>query len=392
MLNLPFFGEIAELRRKIHAYPELAFEEHQTAALVASSLRSWGVEVIEGMGGTGVVGVIKRGNSPRMIGLRADMDALPIAEKNAFAHVSRQSGVMHACGHDGHTAMLLGAARALVEHGKFDGTVVFIFQPAEEGAGGATRMIEDGLFRRFPVDAVFGLHNWPGLPVGQIAVHSGPAMAGMSALEIRVKGKGCHAAMPHQGVDPIVVSSHLISALQTIVSRNTHPCDSAVVSITQMVSGDTWNVIPNEALLRGTVRSFSDTIHDATEAAIRRVAQGVAIAHNAEIEVRVLDRHPPTVNTAPEAELSAAAATEVVGEAAVLRREYPSMGAEDFSFMLLEKPGSYIWLGNGPTEGGCMLHNPQYDFNDSAIPYGISYWVKLVEKAMPTFQNEERFS
>ncbi len=243
-------------------------------------------------------------------------------------------------------------------------------------------MIEDGLFERFPVDAVFGLHNWPGLDVGKIAVHSGPAMAGMSALEIRVRGKGCHAAMPHQGVDSVLVASHLITALQSVVSRNTHPCDSAVVSITQVLSGDTWNVLPAEALLRGTVRSFNDAVHDATESAIRRVAAGVAATFGAEIEVCFIERHPPTINTRAEAEWCAEAAAKVVGEASVLRHEYPSMGAEDFSFMLQEKPGCYIWLGNGPTEGSCMLHNPRYEFNDAAIPFGIRYWVTLVERVL----------
>ena len=382
MLNLPFLSEIQAFRRKIHAAPELAFQEHATSRAVAESLRSYGLEVHTGIAGTGVVGVLKRGTSSRSIGLRADMDALPIREGNDFSHASRHENVMHACGHDGHTAMLLGAARYLSRDGRFDGTAVFIFQPAEEGAGGASRMISDGLFERFPVESVFGLHNWPGLPVGEIAVHRGPVMAGTSALQIRITGRGCHAAMPHQGVDPILTASHLIQALQSIVSRQVHPCESAVVSVTQISAGDTWNVIPGEALLRGTIRAYESEVLAQVEAAVQRISKGVAEAFGAQVQVEFRDRHPPTINTLAEAELSRRAASLAVGEYRVRTEELPSMGAEDFSFMLQEKPGCYIWLGNGPGERGCTLHNPRYDFNDEAIPHGIAYWVKLVESVL----------
>ncbi len=389
MVNLPFLAEIQAFRRQIHAAPELAFAEHKTSEVVASALRSMGMDVHTRVGGTGVVGVLKRGNSPRSIALRADMDALPIQEANSFGHASKHPGVMHACGHDGHTAVLLGAARYLSEFGDFDGTVVFIFQPAEEGAGGASRMIDDGLFSRFPVDAIYGLHNWPGLPVGQVAVHAGPVMAGTAALDIRVRGRGCHAAMPQQGVDPILISSHLIQAFQSVVSREVHPCDAAVVSITQITAGDTWNVIPGEVRMRGTIRAFKDDVFAQVEGALHRIAKGIADAFRAEIEVRLESRHPPTVNSLPEAELARRAAVAAFGEASVKTLELPSMGAEDFSFMLREKPGCYIWLGNGPGEGGCTLHNPAYDFNDEAIAFGISYWASLVATAL---SNSSRLS
>jgi hippurate hydrolase len=318
-----------------------------------------------------------------MIGLRADMDALPLAELNEFPHHSKHPGKMHACGHDGHTALLLGAARYLAAHPDFDGTVVFIFQPAEESEGGAAVMIEDGLFERFPVDAVFGLHNWPGIPVGQMAVMPGPVMAGTCGFEIIVRGHGCHAAMPHQGVDSIVAGAQLVQALQTVVSRTLHPCDAAVVSVTQFHAGEAWNIIPEEVVLRGTIRSFKPEVQEGVERAVERLCSGIAAANGAQISVHIDHRYPPTVNSQAEADFCREVATEVMGREQVLTDIQASMGAEDFAYMLREKPGCYVWLGNGPGTGGCTLHNPHYDFNDAILPLGISYWVRLVQRALP---------
>lgn len=378
LLDLPFLPELTSLRRDIHAHPELAFGEERTADLVARELVRYGLEVHQGLAKTGVVGVLRAGSSSRMIGLRADMDALPLDELNQFPHHSRHPGKMHACGHDGHTALLLGAARYLAEHRDFDGTVVFIFQPAEESEGGAAVMIEDGLFERFPVDAVFGLHNWPGIPVGQMAIMPGPVMAGTCAFEITVRGHGCHAAMPHQGVDSLVASAQLIMALQTVTSRNLHPCESAVVSVTQCHGGEAWNIIPEEVVLRGTIRSFKAEVQETVERAIERLCNGVAATYSAQIQVRFDHRYPATINSAAEAAVCQQVAKSLLGEEQVLTDILPSMGAEDFSYMLNEKPGCYVWLGNGPGTGGCTLHNPHYDFNDEALPVGISYWVGLV--------------
>lgn len=379
LLDLPFLADITAIRRDIHAHPELAFQESRTADVVASALESFGVEVHRGLGGTGVIGVIKgsQGQSERMIGLRADMDALPMPELNEFPHRSRHAGKMHACGHDGHTAMLLGAARYLSEHRDFEGTVVLIFQPAEEGEGGARVMIEQGLFDQFPVEAVFGLHNWPGLPVGQMAIMPGPVMAGTCGLEILVRGHGCHAAMPHQGVDTILVGTAVVQALQSVVSRNLHPCEAAVVSVTQFHAGDAWNVIPEDAVLRGTIRTFKPDIQQLVETRIQEICTGIAATFGAQIEVRFESRYPPTVNSVDEAHFCQHVATQLLGADRVIKNELPSMGAEDFAYMLLEKPGCYVWLGNGPGEGGCTLHNPHYDFNDDITAIGISYWVKL---------------
>ncbi len=381
LLDLPFLADITAIRRDIHAHPELAFEESRTADVVAQALESYGIEVHRGLAGTGLVGVIKGtgGNSPRMIGLRADMDALPMPELNTFEHRSRHQGKMHACGHDGHTAMLLGAARYLSEHRDFDGTVVFIFQPAEEGEGGAKVMIEQGLFNQFPVDAVFGLHNWPGLPVGQMAIMPGPVMAGTCGLEILIRGHGCHAAMPHQGVDTILVGTQVIQALQSVISRNLHPCDAGVISVTQFHAGDAWNVIPEDAVLRGTIRTFKAEVQQLVERRIQEICDGIAATYGAKIEVRYEHRYPPTVNSAPEAHFCQNIAAQLIGNENVIKSELPSMGAEDFAYMLLEKPGCYVWLGNGPGEGGCTLHNPHYDFNDDITALGISYWVALTK-------------
>jgi hippurate hydrolase len=385
LLTLPFLEELAALRRDLHAHPEIAFQETRTAGVVARTLSACGREVHRGLAGTGVVGVLRKGGGRRAIGLRADMDALPVTEKNVFPHASRNPGRMHACGHDGHTAMLLGAARHLAENVDriaFDGTVYFIFQPAEESEGGGRRMVSDGLFRRFPMDAVFGLHNWPGLPAGEIAVMAGPVMAGTCVFEIRLRGHGCHAAMPHQGADTLVAASHLVLALQTIVSRNVPPCESAVVSVTQIHGGDALNVIPDDAVLRGTIRSFKPEVEVLIVAAIRRLGAGIGSAFAVQVEIGFDQRYPVTANGAPEAEICAEAATFVLGAANVRRNESPSMAAEDFSYMLQEKPGCYVWLGNGSESDGRTLHNPHYDFNDEILTIGVSYWISLIETAL----------
>ncbi len=384
-LDIGFLSEISAVRRDIHAHPELAFKEARTSDIVARELAAYGLEVHRGLARTGVVGVLRKGSSTRAIGLRADMDALPLQEYNEFPHRSRHEGRMHACGHDGHTAMLLGAARYLAENLSrldFDGTVHFIFQPAEEAEGGADVMIKDGLFEKFPMDAVFGMHNWPGIPVGEMAIMPGPVMAGTCSFEISVLGHGCHAAMPHQGVDTLVVASQLVLALQTIVARNLHPCEAAVVSVTQIHGGEAWNIIPNDAVLRGTIRSFKPEVQELVERAMERLCAGIASAFGAQITVSFDNRYPPTVNSVAEAELCQRTADALLGEEKVRKNESPSMGGEDFSFMLQEKPGCYVWLGNGPGTGGCSLHNPHYDFNDDVLPFGISYWVSLVENAL----------
>lgn len=385
LLDIPFLPDLVALRHDIHAHPELAFNEKRTADIVARELAAYGLEVHRGLAKTGVVGVLRKGNSPRAIGLRADMDALPVEEKNAFAHCSRHAGKMHACGHDGHTTLLLGAARYLAENKDaldFDGTVYFIFQPAEESEAGADVMVKDGLFVRFPMEAVYGLHNWPGIAVGEMTVMPGPVMAGTCAFEISICGHGCHAAMPHQGVDTLVVASHLVLALQTVVSRSLHPCESAVVSVTQIHGGEAFNVIPDDAVLRGTIRTFKPEIQELVEDAIGRLCAGVAATFGATIKVSYDRRYPPTVNSPDESERCRQAAGIVFGEPQVRRDDIPSMAAEDFAYMLQVKPGCYVWLGNGPGSGGCSLHNPHYDFNDEILPLGISYWVKLVETVL----------
>lgn len=383
-----FHDEIRAIRRDLHAHPELRFEENRTADLVAEKLESWGIEVHRGLGGTGVVGVIRNGVGGRAIGLRADMDALPIQELNQFPHASRHPGKMHACGHDGHTAMLLAAAKYLAETRPFDGCVVLIFQPAEEGGAGAQRMIEDGLFERFPVDAVFGMHNWPGLPVGHFGLTAGPMMASSNEFEIRVTGKGAHAALPHLGVDPVFVAVQIAQGLQGIVTRNKKPIDAAVLSITQIHAGETTNVIPESAHIVGTVRTFSDSVTALFEEKMRHIATLTAQAHGAHAEVEFLWNYPPTVNHAAEAEFAGDVIESVFGAERLDRHQEPTMGAEDFSFMLKARPGCYVFLGNGDgahREGGhglgpCMLHNPSYDFNDELIPVGATFFVRLVER------------
>lgn len=378
-------GEIQTLRRTIHAHPELRYEETRTADLVADRLTEWGIEVHRGLGKTGVVGVLKRGNGTRSVGLRADMDALPIHELNRFAHRSRNEGKMHACGHDGHTAMLLGAARHLAKHGEFDGTIVFIFQPAEEGGAGAQAMIDDGLFIKFPVDAVFGIHNWPGLPEGHFGVREGPIMASSNEFRIDIKGVGSHAALPHNGRDPVFVAVQIANGLQSIVTRNKKPLDTAVLSITQIHAGDAVNVVPDDAWLAGTVRTFTTETLDLIETRLRKIAESTAGAYDCDVTISFHRNYPPTVNSSKETQFAASVMTEVVGAENVESNVEPTMGAEDFSFMLLAKPGCYAFLGNG--DGGhreaghgvgpCMLHNASYDFNDALLPVGATYWVRL---------------
>ncbi len=380
--NITFLAELVDLRRDIHAHPELAFNERRTSDIVARELQAYGLDVHRGLAKTGVVGVWRKGSGKKAIGLRADMDALPIQEKNSFAHCSTHAGLMHACGHDGHSAILLGAARYMAENRDavdFDGTVYFIFQPAEESEGGAEIMINDGLFSKFPMDAVFGLHNWPGIAEGEMAVMPGPVMAGTCSFEISVHGHGCHAAMPNQGIDTLVVASQLVLALQTVVARNVHPCESAVVSVTQIHGGEALNVIPDDAQLRGTIRTFKTEVQEGVERAIERLCSGIASAFGARIEVRFEHRYPATVNSESEAALCSKVAKKLLGAEKVHQNELPSMGAEDFAYMLQKKPGCYVWLGNGPGTGGCSLHNPHYEFNDKILPLGINYWVALVE-------------
>ncbi|HXP29650.1 MAG TPA: M20 aminoacylase family protein [Stellaceae bacterium] len=375
-----FQAEMTAWRRRIHAHPETAFDERETSAFVAAQLASFGFEVHRGLARTGVVGTLK-GSGPerRAIALRADMDALPIEEKNGFAHASNVPGKMHACGHDGHTAMLLGAARYLAETRNFAGTVHLIFQPAEENEGGGRVMVEEGLFAKFPVEAVYGMHNWPGLPVGQFAVKPGPMLAAFDLFEIAVLGKGAHAGLPHQSIDPVIAAAQIAVALQTVTSRNIHPLESAVLSITQIHGGDTWNVIPDRVVLRGTTRSFKPEVQDQIEAAVGRIARGVAEAMGARVELRYERRYPATVNSPTETATAVEVASAVVGAEHVERNVQPTMGAEDFAFMLREKPGCYIFIGNGAGNASAGLHMPRYDFNDEILPIGASYWARLVE-------------
>jgi amidohydrolase len=380
--------EIQSLRRSIHAHPELRYEETRTAELVAQSLEKWGLRVHRGLGKTGVVGVLQRGSGTRSIGLRADMDALPIQELNTFEHRSQAAGKMHACGHDGHTAMLLGAARHLAAHGVFDGTIVFIFQPAEEGGAGARAMIEDGLFEQFPVDAVFGIHNWPGMPAGTFGVTEGPIMASSNEFRIEVKGVGAHAAMPHHGRDPVFAAVQIANALQSIITRNKKPIDTAVLSITQIHAGDAVNVIPNDAWLAGTVRTFTTETLDLIESKMRKLAEATASAFDCSATVTFYRNYPPTVNSSEETRFAVEVMREIVGEQNVEADTEPTMGAEDFAFMLQAKPGCYAFLGNGDGghrdsghgAGPCMLHNASYDFNDELLPVGTTYWVRLAER------------
>ena len=383
-------ASIAAVRRDIHAHPELCFEEVRTADVVAQKLTEWGIPIHRGLGKTGVVGIVKGrdgGASGRAIGLRADMDALPMQEFNTFAHASKHQGKMHACGHDGHVAMLLAAAQHFAKHRNFDGTVYLIFQPAEEGGGGARVMIEEGLFEQFPMEAVYGMHNWPGMPVGQFAVSSGPVMASSNEFKITIRGKGGHAALPHTGTDPVPLACGMVQAFQTIISRNKKPVDAGVISVTMIHAGEATNVVPDSVELQGTVRTFTTEVTDLIEKRMRQIAEHHCAAHDAMCEFEFVRNYPPTVNSAPEAEFARKVMAGIVGEANVLVQE-PTMGAEDLAFMLQAKPGAYCFIANGDGAhremghggGPCMLHNPSYDFNDDLIPLGATYWVKLAEE------------
>ncbi len=372
-----YHDELVAIRRDLHAHPELGFEEHRTSDIVAARLAAWGIEVHRGVGGTGVVGVLRRGNGPASIGLRADMDALPIHEATGTDYASRMAGRMHACGHDGHTTMLLGAARYLAEQGSFNGTVNFFFQPAEEGLGGATAMLEAGLFEKFPCGSVFGMHNYPGLPVGKFAIRPGPMMAAAAFFDIAVTGKGAHAARPEQSTDPVLAAAAITGALQSIVARNIKPSEPAVLSVTCLQAGNAYNVIPETALIRGTARCFKRETMDLIEEKMQLVASHVAAGFGATAGMEFRLVFAPLVNDPEQTEAMAGAAAALVGEGNVNRHAEAAMGSEDFSFMLEACPGAYIGLGNG--EASAPLHNDRYDFNDEAIPFGAGLYAALVE-------------
>lgn len=375
------------LRRDIHRHPELGFREQRTSELIAQRLQEWNIPIHRGLGKTGVVGIIRNGNSPRAVGLRADIDALPVTERNTFAHTSVNQGVMHACGHDGHTTMLLAAARHLAEHRDFDGTVYLIFQPAEEGGGGAREMIKEGLFEHFPMEAVFGVHNWPGLAAGKFALRAGPVFASSNEFRVVVRGRGAHAAMPHNGIDPVPVACQIVQAFQTIISRNKRPIDAGVISVTMIHAGEATNVVPESCELRGTVRTFTVELLDMIERRMRQTAQATCEAFEASCEFSFHRNYPPTINHARETQFVHDVLAAFVG-ADNVRDFEPTMGAEDFSYFLLQKPGCYFVIGNG--EGGhrsdghgggpCMLHNPSYDFNDELLPLGGSMWVRIAQE------------
>ncbi|MGP1517372.1 MAG: M20 aminoacylase family protein [Ottowia sp.] len=378
------------LRRDLHAHPETSYEEHRTAELVVQKLTEWGIPTLRGMGKTGVVGIIfgrDAGRSGRAVALRADMDALPMTEANTFAHASRVPGKMHGCGHDGHTATLLAAAQYLAAHRDFDGAIYLIFQPAEEGGGGAEAMIRDGLFQKFPAEAVFGMHNWPGMPEGALAVAPGPVMASSNEFRILITGKGGHAAMPHATTDPIPVACQIVQGLQTIVSRNKKPVDAGVISVTMIHAGEATNVVPDTCEIQGTVRTFAIETLDLIERRMREVSQGICAAFGASCQFDFHRNYPPTINTAYEARFARQVMQGIVGPEGLLEQE-ATMGAEDFAYMLLEKPGAYCFIGNGDGShraaygqghdaGPCLLHNPHYDFNDNLIALGATYWVRL---------------
>ena len=382
---IAFQPELIRIRRHLHANPELRFEEQETSDTIANLLADWDIPVVRGIGGHGLVGVLRHGKSERSIGLRADMDALPMHEANTFAHASRHAGKMHACGHDGHTAMLLGAARHLAKHRDFDGVVNFIFQPAEEGGCGARLMIEDGLFDRCPMDAVFGVHNWPGMPVGNFGIRPDGLMASSNTFEVRIDGRGSHAGQPHRSADPVMVAVQIAQAWQTIVSRNVNPNDSAVLSVTQIHAGSAANVIPEHAMLNGTVRSFSVDVLDMIEIRMRAIADGIAAAFDVDVSFSFTRIYPPLVNHAAEAALAASVMRNLAGAANVDENVERTMTSEDFAFYMLHKPGAYAFIGNGDgsarlpgqADGVSQLHSASYDFNDALLPLGMSYWVAL---------------
>ncbi|MDN3565366.1 M20 aminoacylase family protein [Paeniroseomonas aquatica] len=373
-------AELVAIRQDIHAHPELGMEEHRTAELVARKLEEWGIEVHRGVGGTGVVGVLRSGNGEQAIGLRADMDALPMEEANNLPYRSTANGRMHACGHDGHTTMLLGAARYLAETRAFNGTVNFIFQPGEEGCGGALAMLKDGLFERFPCNQIFAMHNRPGLPVGQYAIRPGPTAAGGAFFDITVEGKGSHGARPEAGIDPVLAACHITAALQSIVSRTVSPMDTVVVSVTKIAGGDAYNIIPQFAKISGTARFFSDKARAQIETGLQRVAEGVAAGFGASASLDFRLIFAPTINAPEQTERFAAAAAELVGEDKITRTNQPGMGSEDFSFMMQQVPGAYLHVGNGDS---ASVHNQHYNFNDEAIPYGAALLARVIERELP---------
>jgi len=384
MLRL-YQAELVHIRRDIHAHPELGFEEARTSQLVADRLAEWGVEVHRGLAKTGVVGVIRGRHAGRgAVGLRADMDCLPLQETGDVPHRSRIAGRMHACGHDGHTTMLLGAARYLAQTRNFAGTVNVIFQPAEEGGGGGRVMVEEGLFRRFPCDAVYAIHNWPGLAPGKIAVRPGPMMAATDELKIRISGRGGHAALPHLAADPVVMAAHVITALQTIASRNANPVDAVVVSLCSMQTSQVgaFNILPDSVDLVGTARSFTPEMRDLAERRIKEIAPAVAQALGGRASVDYQRGYPATVNTEREARFAAEVGAKMFGAQNVVTDGEPTMGGEDFAYMLQACPGAYVFLGQGGMQGGCLLHNPSYDFNDEVIPLGAGYLAALAEHAL----------
>ena len=371
-----------EWRRDIHRHPELAFNENRTAEMVAQNLESFGAEVFTGIGKTGVVGKLTNGNSDNAIGLRADMDALPMQENNDFSYRSVNEGVFHGCGHDGHTAMLLGAAKYLSLTKEFDGTVYFIFQPAEEAAGGAPEMIKDGLFDKFRMTSVYGMHNIPGMPVGQFGIRSGHMFAAFAPFDIEITGIGGHAAMPQNCVDPIVISSSVIQALQTVVSRNIDPFKPAVISVTQVHAGDAYNVIPDSVQLCGGVRYFDQESGLIIKRRIEEVLQGICSTYGASFTLNYDELYPVLSNHEKETGIAVTAASDLVGAEKVNAEIPATAGSEDFAFMLLEKPGAYILIGNGDGKGGCMIHHSSYDFNDRILPLGASYWIQLAENIL----------
>ncbi|MEM7443511.1 MAG: M20 aminoacylase family protein [Pseudomonadota bacterium] len=375
--------EMTEWRQDIHMHPELGFEEFRTSNLVAEKLEAWGIEVHRGIGQTGVVGVLRgSGESSKSIGLRADMDALPMDEENDFAHKSRHEGKFHGCGHDGHTTMLLGAAKYLAETRNFDGTVHFIFQPAEEGKGGGKAMVDDGLFERFDSDEVYGMHNWPAIPAGEAAIRPGPMMAAADHFNVTISATGGHAAMPHYTVDPVLIATQIVQAFQTLVSRNTNPIEPAVLSVTQMHIGSADNVIADGGWMQGTVRTFSRQVQDDIEAGMKRIVESTAATFGAEATLTYNRGYPATVNHAEQTEKAARVAERVMGDGKVNRDFEPVMGAEDFSFMLEKRPGAYIAIGQAGGPSSCMVHNPRYDFNDEILPVGASFFATLVESEL----------
>ena len=363
-------------RQYLHSIPEIAFGEAKTAQFVEQKLTEFGVTVHPRMAGTGVIGSVTAGQGNKSIALRADLDALPIAEQTGVSYSSTHQGMMHACGHDGHTAMLLAAAQYLSLHQDFNGTVYFIFQPAEENEGGGRKLVQEGLFQKYAIDAVYGMHNWPGLPVGKFAIRSGPVMAAYDIFDIIIKGKGGHAAAPHNTIDPIVISAHVIQALQNISSRQINPMDSVVVSVTRIHAGDSYNVIPETVRLSGTIRTFHREVQDKIIVQLKQIIESICLAYGATVDIDYQKRYPSTINNVEETEFAALAALDVVGEGNIICDNPPSMGSEDFSFLLNESRGCYVSIGNGQS---ASLHNPHYNFNDDTLPIGASYWVRLTQ-------------